>query len=195
MSITCVVIGSFSAIVVVAFAVWMAKHVLASYFDEKGKNLATKEDIAEITHKIEAVRLQYTDITEALKARHQLRLAAIDKRLQAHQEAFTHWRRLTWVKKEELVDALMAGQSWWEQHCLYLEPDVRRALMQSLAAAKIRADLLEMCADSKHIEDAFQKMMAFGEILTNAIKLPKLAQLELESIDATTEKQKKAWGY
>jgi hypothetical protein len=57
---TCVVIGSFSAIVVVAFAVWMAKHVLASYFDEKGKNLATKEDIAEITHKIEAVRLQYT---------------------------------------------------------------------------------------------------------------------------------------
>ncbi len=41
-------------IIAVAFKVFFT-----SYVSEKGKNLATKEDIAEITDKVEKVRLQY----------------------------------------------------------------------------------------------------------------------------------------
>lgn len=37
---------------------FILKNYLPSYFTEKGKNLATKEDIAEITRKIEAVKLK-----------------------------------------------------------------------------------------------------------------------------------------
>lgn len=42
------------------------------YFREKGKNLATKEDIAEITHEIEEVKTQYSSDLEKFKAELQL---------------------------------------------------------------------------------------------------------------------------
>jgi len=42
--------------------------IFKSYFTEKGKNLATKQDIAEITQKIEDVKYTFTTGTEKLKA-------------------------------------------------------------------------------------------------------------------------------
>ncbi len=45
-------------IILVAIGFFIRSY-LPAYFEEKGKNLATKEDIAEITDKIEAVRAQY----------------------------------------------------------------------------------------------------------------------------------------
>ncbi len=44
------------------------KIYLPSYLKEKGRNLATKEDIEEITDKIEKIRIQYTSEVERLKA-------------------------------------------------------------------------------------------------------------------------------
>jgi hypothetical protein len=38
-----------------------------SYFQEKGKNLATKEDIAEITSKIEGIKANYTERLTAIE--------------------------------------------------------------------------------------------------------------------------------
>lgn len=43
-------------------------HVVISYSKEKGKNLATKEDIGEITAKVEAVRLENAQKLESLKS-------------------------------------------------------------------------------------------------------------------------------
>ncbi len=45
-------------VVIVVIGLYL-KAFLPNYFNEKGKNLATKEDIAEITDKIEAVRAGY----------------------------------------------------------------------------------------------------------------------------------------
>ena len=33
--------------------------IIKKYFEEKGKNLATKQDIAKITHEIESIKLIY----------------------------------------------------------------------------------------------------------------------------------------
>jgi hypothetical protein len=44
------------------------RHYLSSYFNAKGHNLATKEDIEEITEKIEKIRIQYNSEVEKLKA-------------------------------------------------------------------------------------------------------------------------------
>jgi cell division protein FtsB len=41
--------------------------LLKSFFSEKGKNLATKQDIQEITEKIESVKLEYTKKSEQNK--------------------------------------------------------------------------------------------------------------------------------
>lgn len=46
---------------------YLLKNYLPSYFGEKGKNLATKEDISEITEKIESVRTQYSSAIERLR--------------------------------------------------------------------------------------------------------------------------------
>lgn len=44
------------------------KSLLPSYFAEKGKNLATKEDISEVTELVESAKVVFTTETEKLKA-------------------------------------------------------------------------------------------------------------------------------
>ena len=49
----------------------LIKFFLPSYFSEKGKNLATKEDIETITEKVESVRSGYAQVLEELKSDNQ----------------------------------------------------------------------------------------------------------------------------
>lgn len=52
----------FVSIVLCSFLLGLyIKHYFPSYFDEKGKNLATKEDIAEITRKTEEVQKEFRE--------------------------------------------------------------------------------------------------------------------------------------
>ncbi len=53
-------------IIIALIFLFLKKHLL-SYFNEKGKNLATKEDIAQITEKIESVKTNYTTSLEKFK--------------------------------------------------------------------------------------------------------------------------------
>jgi hypothetical protein len=46
----------------------LLRNYLSTYFQEKGKNLATKEDIGVITDEVERVRSQYVSDLERLKA-------------------------------------------------------------------------------------------------------------------------------
>ena len=50
----------------------LIKNFFPSYFNEKGRNAATKEDISEITHLIESVKTDFIHETEKLKAELQL---------------------------------------------------------------------------------------------------------------------------
>ncbi len=45
------------------------KNLLPSYFSEKGKNIATREDISEITELVEQVKHEFTNQTEQLKSK------------------------------------------------------------------------------------------------------------------------------
>ena len=54
--VTCFVVG------------FLVRNFLPAYFNEKGKNLATKEDIKEITDKIESVRFEYLGKLEGVKS-------------------------------------------------------------------------------------------------------------------------------
>ncbi len=47
---------------------WLVGGYLPKYFSKKGENLATKEDIEEITKKIENVKLDYSEKLETIKA-------------------------------------------------------------------------------------------------------------------------------
>jgi len=66
---------------------WLfVKHHLPSYLMEKGKNLATKEDIELITHKVESIRTQYAADMERLKSSLTLTVQLLEKRRQVYEE-------------------------------------------------------------------------------------------------------------
>jgi hypothetical protein len=170
------------AIVASIVVLLVLKHYFPAYLSEKGKNLATKEDIAAITREVERVRHEYSALLEELKARHQLRTASLDRRLQAHQEAFTQWRALI-AGPSESGDAVIACQSWWEKNCLYLEPNVRQAFVEAYTNAHLRAEFVRARAEAKYITDAWDKVMAFPNILFESIQLPPLTPTESKALN------------
>jgi hypothetical protein len=62
-------LGLFVMILAAVIAWDLIKRLFSNYIGEKGKNLATKEDIGEITEKIEGVKSYFTDRTEWLRAK------------------------------------------------------------------------------------------------------------------------------
>lgn len=156
----------------------LLKSFLPSYLSEKGKNLATREDIARITDEIEKVRVQYTALVEEFKARHQLRLAAVDRRLQAHQEAFTLWRRLRSSIHTENVDSVVLEcQDWWNKNCLYLSAEAREAFLDAYFAAGNHAALVQS-RDRVAVNENFAKITGAGTTILAAVELPALGERE-----------------
>ena len=161
----------------------VVKHFLSSYLSEKGKNLATREDIEEITRKVEGVRTQYLSLVEELKARHQLRMAAVDRRLEAHQEAFALWRKvMAAMHTEEVVDVVNECQSWWERNCIYLEPAIREAFVIAIGAANSHSALVKGRAEADLIQSNWKSLTEFPNLLFHAVQLPALSELEAKAI-------------
>jgi hypothetical protein len=57
-----------SLILMIIFVLYLVRFYLPSYFTEKGKNLATKEDMAKIEKEIQEVRSKYSKDLELLKS-------------------------------------------------------------------------------------------------------------------------------
>lgn len=66
----------------------LLKSFLPSYLSEKGKNLATKEDIASITNKVESVKTDYAKVLEELRTNNQLKLAEIEREKNIKKEVY-----------------------------------------------------------------------------------------------------------
>lgn len=96
----------------------LLRSYLPSYFQEKGKNLATKEDIKEITDKVEAVKAHYLKEIELYKQeiglmqkRRELSAQVVDlinryKELSSKQEMRLleqeYWKLAPWIPAEIL---------------------------------------------------------------------------------------------
>ena len=160
----------------------LLKIYLPGYLSEKGKNLATSEDIEKITQKIESVKLDYSKLLEELKSKHQLKLAAIDKRLDVHQEAFTLWRRLmSKAHTEEVFGVVMECQTWWEENCLYLEPSARTAFSDAYHSAMSHKDILNT-RNPDRVQENFSKIREAGQKILEAVQLPRLSDVELKEL-------------
>lgn len=83
-------LGSFGlgAVIGVIVLYLLIKSFLPSYFSEKGKNLATKEDVASITDKVESVKTDYAKVLEELKSNNQLKLAEIEREKNIKKEVY-----------------------------------------------------------------------------------------------------------
>jgi hypothetical protein len=61
---------------------------LPSYISEKGKNQATKEDIKNITDKIESVKTDYAKVIEEVRKNNQIELSAIEREKNLKKEVY-----------------------------------------------------------------------------------------------------------
>ena len=78
----------------VGFGSVLGSYLMTKVLSTKGQNLATKEDIRKITKITEEIRSQFHKLHEKQAQRDRLRLAALEQRLRAFQEAFSLWRQL-----------------------------------------------------------------------------------------------------
>lgn len=76
---------------------YITKCYLPSYFMEKGKNLATKEDIAEITTRIEQVKHEYSSKLESVKS-------VLSARLFTHQVRYQNEFNILLKLSEKLAE-------------------------------------------------------------------------------------------
>jgi hypothetical protein len=84
----------FEAAVAGGIVFLLIKSFLPGYLSQKGKNLATQEDIESITDKVELVKSSYAELLEEVKSNNQMKIAAIS--------------REKMIKKEVYMDAIEA---------------------------------------------------------------------------------------
>ncbi|ANH66737.1 hypothetical protein [Mitsuaria sp. 7] len=143
---------------------------------KKGENFATKEDIGKITDEIKKVEHGYNVMLEEMKSHNTLRVAAVERRLQAHQEAFAMWRKLVVHSKADFHEVLIEVQDWWENNCMYLGKEVSNAFVTAYRNENLRLEYLKIGATADQIIEAAHKVQAFPDIVFAACKLPPLSQ-------------------
>ena len=82
---------------------------------------------------------------QRLDRKHRLSMAAIDKRLTVHQEAFTLWNeawRTVHGPQDKISAAIYKARQWWAKNCLYLEPSVNEAFLDFMWALGQHSTLL-----------------------------------------------------
>ena len=172
------IIGQFGVAPAVAAGVvfLLLKNYATKYLQEKGKNLATLEDIAEITRRTETVKTEFS-------SQERLRFAAMERRLQAHQEAYGLARRLaadTQNRGEDRLAATVAECSiWFNANALYLEPDARHAFFRASHAASTHKNYEP--GPNWNGEDRsvnWKKIAEAEDIIARCVGLPPLSSAE-----------------
>lgn len=151
---------------------------LASYVREKGKNAATREDVAEITNKIEQIKLQHQLIIEQGNQRHQLKIAALDRRLEAHQQAYSLWREILHKthKEREIGEHILKCQTWWENNCLYLQADAREAFFKAYTAANSHYGFVNDRNNPELVRENWAIITDAGTVIVRGVELPPIKE-------------------
>lgn len=178
-------------VLLVSAAGFLIGQFLPSYVRKKGENLATKEDIAGITAKIEEVRAGYAlmvqqhshehqERLERLNREHAMRMAALEKRLEAHQQAYALWRKLVANvhHRDKVGSVVLECQDWWQNRCLYLDPEARQAFYMAYSSAHQHPSLLSVERSeeaARMVRENWQNIIGAGAIIVRGAALPPLS--------------------
>jgi hypothetical protein len=122
-------------------------------------------------------------LVSAQDRQNQLRLAALDKRLQAHQEAYSRWRKLLFnVANENTIgDIVFESQKWWEENCLYLDPSARKLFYLAIQKAADHLNLVKN-RELALTEDNMRFIQTVGEAILAGVALPTIGELEYKNV-------------
>lgn len=158
---------------------------LRSFLSKKAENLATKQDIQNITHLQEEVKSEFDQLLERQRAAGQLRLAVAERRFEKHQEAHTLWLRLVGnVYTPNIGDIIVECNKWWLENSLYLDPDARLAFKRSYHCAADHMGLLEgeRNEDNRQlIQENWRIINDAGPKIADAVNLPRLDVFEIQA--------------
>lgn len=159
-----------------ALVVLVVAICISIYMTEKAKNAATKEDIREITQKIESVRHEYQDRIERLKGTIQMRTVALSQRLAAHQAAYSRWAALVQAAYEgkSTASAEEEAHQWWIDNSLYLAPAARKAFKEALEAAMMHRLLKDTPTDPSVLNENSDMLHSAGKAIIEGVELPEI---------------------
>lgn len=188
-------IVSLLSIIAVAVSVLLWRSYFPAYAAEKAKNLATREDVQEITRRVEEVKTLYAAqikdlehqnalVLERLRADQQLRMAAAEKRLAVHQEAFTLWKKLLMsAHSDEVLKVVIECQDWWERNCLYLAPQARDSFNRAYFAASHHRELVQDRSNAEAVKANWQLILMAGDQIVAGVELPSLGARESQTAE------------
>ncbi|WP_333907369.1 hypothetical protein [Delftia acidovorans] len=151
---------------------------LGTYLAEKGKNRATKEDIADITKKVKEVEDVFNRGLSDLNAHHQLRMVAAERRLLAHQEAYSLWdKMMTTVHTDEAETrrAAFECQEWYKKNCIFLGDQSRDAFQRAYLSAPDH-QMAKKTRDVELVQRNWQILMAPQTALLQEVALPPISR-------------------
>ena len=165
---------------------------LTAYVAEKSKNRATKQDIKKLTLTVQTVELEFKRQLEDIKAHHQLRMVAAEKRIQAHQEAYEFGVKLQksiTLSDNEWDDLYEAAEHWHIKNYLFLGENSRKDFIFLIhKISKYRSAIKRMENNSLNLkpleeweiqpENLFQildqEIMPLFQTITSEAQLPPL---------------------
>lgn len=172
------------ACTIVTVALSGAAAFLGAYLAEKARNTATKEDIEDITHKIERTKVEYSKQLEELKGTYQLHSVSALKRMDALQGAYVRWTALIRsVHSSNLNDEHGSTSKWLLENCIYLSAEVRSALDEALMAAFLHKGMLEARLPKNEIEENWAKIRRVSDVILAEANLPPIPKGQFPEID------------
>jgi hypothetical protein len=107
-------------------------------------------------------------------------MAALDRRLQAHQEAYALWWDLLPAvnDQQEINRIVLKCQDWWKNNCLYLEADARESFSKAYVAAHNHYQFLDTHTDGDTIRKNWKIVMDAGNIIVKGVELPPISEVE-----------------
>jgi|GEM_PF-5344839 hypothetical protein len=108
-----------------------------------------------------------------------LAVAALDKRLDAHQDAYEIWGEIVGAvhNTERIGDVVVKAQEFWKKHCLYLDANSRKAFRDCYFFALDHRELLRGVRNEETkrlIKESWDIIMKPGTALVEGVSLPSL---------------------
>ena len=107
------------------------------------------------------------------------RKAALEKRLEVHQEAYRLWHEMVSALHgpKKGPEAAARCQDWWISHCLYLEARVREEFIASAREAFLYRDLM-LPDKPEETKARFKRILRVFDLLADSVQLPSVGGYE-----------------
>jgi len=114
-------------------------------------------------------------------------MAALDRRLQAYQEAYTNWVLLiTNLRNEKFENVSQECREWWNRNCIYLGPEARNAFIKTVNLSYHLLEIEKTYPKNVELNERIKETTLFllnvGNIIAKEAELPPIGKEELDFI-------------